>query len=78
MTCRSHIITFRQTKTKTTSNNSYSSCSVSELTWAKVGLVGDPSSPLSFSTLLGWLEGLDIMLEENTSSRVLLTDGRVL
>lgn len=51
---------------------------VSELTWAKVELVGEPSSPFSLSTLVGWLEGLDMGLEENTSFRVLLTDGRVL
>lgn len=52
--------------------------SVSELTWAKVGLADEPSSPLSRSTLAGGLEGLDIMLEENTSSTVAPTDGRVL
>lgn len=43
------------------------------LTWEKVGLVPtwcEPSSSFSFS--------LDMRLEENTSSRVLLTDGRVL
>lgn len=48
------------------------------LYWAKVELVGEPSSPFSLSTLVGWLEGLDMGLEENTSFRVLLTDGRVL
>lgn len=40
--------------------------------------MGDPSSPFSLSTLVGMLEGLDLMLEENISSEVLLTDGRVL
>lgn len=40
--------------------------------------MGDPSSPFSLSTALGTLEGLGIMLEENISSKVLLTDGSVL
>lgn len=55
--------------------------SVSELTWEKVGLAsnfGEASSSFSFSTLVEMLEGFDIRLEENISSRVLLTDGKVL
>lgn len=47
------------------------------LNWAKVGLP-DKSSSFSFSIVLGVLEGLDIMLEENTSSTVLPADGSVL
>lgn len=48
------------------------------LNWAKVGLVGEASSAFSFSPLVAILEDFGIKLEENTSSRVLLTDGRVL
>lgn len=55
--------------------------SISELTWENVGLaskLAEASASFSFSTLVDRLEGLDIILEENTSSTVLLTDGRVL
>lgn len=41
-------------------------------------LLGGASSSFSFSTLVGTAEGLDIMLEENISSMVLPTEGRVL
>lgn len=43
-----------------------------------MGDVGEPSSSFSFSALVELLEGLDIKLEENISSKVLLTDGSVL
>lgn len=43
-----------------------------------MGDVGKPSSSFSFSALVELLEGLDIKLEENISSKVLLTDGSVL
>lgn len=39
-------------------------------------MLADPSS--SFSTVAAGLEGFDLKLEENISSRVLLTEGRVL
>lgn len=43
-----------------------------------MGLAAEPSSTFSFSALLGVLVGLDNKLEENISSRVLLTEGSVL
>lgn len=60
---------------------SFNGGAITILTWENVGLAStldEASSSFSFSTLVDRLEGLDIMLEENTSSRVLLTDGRVL
>lgn len=39
-------------------------------------MLAEPSS--SFSTVAVGLEGFDLKLEENISSRVLLTEGRVL
>lgn len=48
------------------------------LTWEKVGLAAEPSSTFSLSALVALLVGLDNMLEENISSRVLLTEGSVL
>lgn len=39
---------------------------------------GETSSALSFSAAPPGFEGFDIRLDENISSRVLLTDGRVL
>lgn len=53
-------------------------CILKLLTWANVGLEDEPSSPFSLSTLVGLLGGLDIILEENMSSKALPTDGRVL
>lgn len=54
---------------------------ISKLTWEKVGLLsawGGPATSFSFSTLMEILGGLAIRLAENISSRVLLTDGKVL
>ena len=49
-----------------------------QLTWEKEELDANPPSTFSLSTQAGVLEGLHNMLEENISSRALLTDGRVL
>lgn len=51
----------------------------SRLTWENVGLISKLVEALSsFSTEAGSPDGLDIMLEENISSRLLPTNGRVL